>query len=81
MEDRKPSIQRCIHVINTYGSYTEKDICEKLRSMTWDMNGITPLAQQYLNSLAGKSIASIAVEVVERNPSATDWFMDIYGGS
>lgn len=76
MKDKHIDMQRCIHAINTYGNQTEKDICDNLRTMTWEMKHTCHEAQNCLNEIERTHIIKLAMNVKERNLDKDDWFMD-----
>lgn len=73
----KVDCQKHIHIIDKYGSRAEKEICSKLRSMTWDMSDDNPSARRYLRNVVTEHIINIALSAKERNLDKNDWFMEL----
>jgi hypothetical protein len=70
-------LQKCIHIINTYGSYDEKEVMDKLRSLTWERLGMRDETYGILNAIVNSYLLDTANEVYTNNKEDhnNEWFM------
>lgn len=68
-------IEKCIHIINTYGSQSEKTVADELRSLTWNHNP-DRCAHLTLNNIVGEYMLKTANEIIGRIGKTNEWFTE-----
>jgi hypothetical protein len=69
-------LQKCIHIVNTYGSRGQKEAMGKLRSLTWEREGSME-AYNILKTIVNAYLLDTANEVYANNKDnhKNEWFM------